>query len=196
MTALRIVLTLLCISVVGVSLAIAQDSTPDQQAMMEAYMKAATPGEIHAFFAKKAGSWKMHTKMWMEPGGPVMESDATAEVEMILGGRYLQEKVKGTSMGGPFEGMGITGYDNITGIVSSVWYDTMGTMTTILTGKYEKPGDPLELTGAMIDAMSGTEMTLRTVTTFVSDDEHRFDYYVTVPGLGEMKSMEMVYTRR
>ncbi len=174
----------------------AQACDVDQEAAMAAWMKAATPGEFHKFFAKKSGSWNIHTKMWMEPGAPPMETDGTAESEMILGGRYLKEKFMGTSMGMPFEGLGITGYDNTTGVVTSIWLDSMGTMTTIMTGKYEKPGEPLELHATMLDPSTMTEMKIRTVTTFVSVDEQLFEYYMTVPDMGEVKSMEIVYTRQ
>jgi hypothetical protein len=95
----------------------------------------------------------------------------------------------------PFEGMNILGYDNVTGIVTAVWYDTMGTTTTIMSGPYAKPGDPLELTGTTVDPMSGHEMALRSVTTYVSDDKTVFEYFGSAEGMPEMKMMELVYTR-
>jgi len=173
----------------------AQEGGMDPQAAMEAWTKAATPGEFHAFFAKKTGKWKVSSKMWMEPGAEPTVSESTAAAEMILGGRYLKEEMSGTSMGMPFEGLGITGYDNTTGVVTSVWFDTMGTATAILTGPYAKPGDPLELTGTMVDPMSGTEMKVRTVSTFYSHEKHKFEYYASMEGMPEMKMMEMEYTR-
>lgn len=175
--------------------ATAQEAENEQDAAMAAWTAAAQPGEIHTFFATLEGNWKLRTKMWMAPGADAIESEATAEAQMILGGRYLQEKVKGMSMGGPFEGMSIMGYDNTTGVVTAVWWDTMGTMTSIVTGEYCAPGEPLELTGTMTDAASGGEIAVRTVSTFVSEDEHHFDYYMAMPGMEEMKGMAMIYTR-
>ena len=134
--------------------------------------------------------------MWMQPDTPPMVSTGAGTAEMILGGRYLLEKMSGTAMGMPFEGMGITGYDNMTGVVTSVWYDNMGTMTLVATGKYEKPGTPLELSGTMLDPMSGMEMKVRMVTTFISDDASKFEYFVTPPGdAPEMLNMVLEYSR-
>jgi len=145
---LRRMIALCGVMLISATTPLAYGSEPtDEAAAMEAWQKAATPGEVHAFLAKKSGKWKITGKMWMAPGTDPVVSESTAVAEMILGGRFLKEEMKGTSMGMPFEGLGITGYDNTTGIVTSVWYDNMGTVTSMFTGKYETPGEPLELTG-------------------------------------------------
>ena len=177
--------------------AVAQEAPAvDQQAAMAAWEKAATPGEYHAFFARHAGKWEVAGNMWMAPGAEPMPSESVAEARMILGGRYLLEETKGTSMGMPFEGLGVTGYDNTTGIVTSVWYDNMGTVTTILTGEYPTPGAPMELSGTMIDPYTRDSLPMRTVTTFVGDDEKVFEYFSSMAaGMPEMKIMELRYKR-
>ena len=167
----------------------------DPAAAQEAWMKAAAPGEFHAFLAKKAGKWRIAGKMWPAPGQDPVASESTAEAEMILGGRYLVEKMQGSAMGMPFEGMGITGYDNASGLVTSIWYDTMGTGTMVMTGTWEKPGAPLVTTGTTVDPATGNEMQLRTVTTFVNADESVFEYFATTAGTPEVKVMELRYTR-
>lgn len=179
------------------SAAPAQDSPAvDQQAAMAAWEKAATPGEHHAFFGKQAGKWQVAGNMWMAPGGEPMPSESVAEARMVLGGRYLLEETKGTSMGMPFEGLGITGYDNTTGIVTSVWYDNMGTVTTILTGEYPTLGKPMELSGTMVDPYTKEALPMRTVTTYVSDDEKVFEYFSSLAaGMPEMKILELRYKR-
>jgi hypothetical protein len=187
--------TILAVLLLPTAAAFAQEGGADQQAGMEAWQKAATPGEFHQFLAKKTGSWHIETKMWMQPGAEPVTSEGSAESEMILGGRFLLEKMKGESMGMPLEGLGITGYDNTSGVVTSVWYDNFGTVTTVLTGKWEKPGAPLELHGEMFDPMTGLNMKVRTVTTFTSADESLFEYFATPPGGDEVKAMELVYTR-
>ena len=181
---------------VGGAPVVGQQEQGDEAAAMEAWQKASTPGEVHAFLAKKAGEWKIVTKMWMQPDTPPMESTGSGTVEMVLGGRYLMEKMSGTAMGMPFEGMGITGYDNMTGVVTMVWYDNMGTMTLIATGEYEKPGLPVGVSGTMLDPMSGMEVKVRMVTTIISDDASKFEYFVTPPGdAPEMLTMVLEYTR-
>ena len=169
--------------------------SPAQDAGLEAWNQAATPGKFHEFFAKKSGTWNIAGKMWMQPGAPPVESTSTAEAKMIFGGRYLYETMEGMNMGMAFEGLGITGYDNTSKVITSVWYDNMGTVTNILTGTCAKPGDPMELFGEMHDPMTGMDMKVRTLTTFVSNDESLFEYFATAEGMTEMKVMELRYTR-
>ena len=66
-----------------------QDKQMDPQAMMEVWKKMATPGEPHKLFAGLAGSWTTTTKEWMEPGKPPTESTGTAQMKMLLDGRFL-----------------------------------------------------------------------------------------------------------
>ena len=54
------------------------EMTPEQQAMMEAYMKAATPGEPHKMLASQAGTYDVKVKSWHEPGAPATEETGTA----------------------------------------------------------------------------------------------------------------------
>jgi hypothetical protein len=179
-----------------VAVALPVGAQDDQAAMMEAWTKAATPGPMHAFFAGRTGDWELTAYQYMQPGAEPLQSTSTARAEMMLGGRYLVEHVQGTSMGLPFEGMGSTGYDNTTGVVTSTWIDNFGTGTMIMTGKYEQAGDPLVVTGTMVDPASGAEITLSSITEFVGDDAHTVTMYMSMPGLPEMKSMVLEYVRK
>src|SRR5205807_2748449 len=46
--------------------------SPEVQAMMEKYQKAATPGPEHQHMAKMAGKWKLAVTSWPAPGAPPM----------------------------------------------------------------------------------------------------------------------------
>lgn len=82
--------------VLTASVAMAKEKKPakemDPKAMMEVYQKLATPGEPHRLFATLAGSWTTTTKEWMEPGKPPTESTGTAEMKMLLDGRFLYQE--------------------------------------------------------------------------------------------------------
>ena len=85
----------------------------DPKAMMEMYKKLATPGEPHKLFATLEGSWTTATKSWMDPSKPPMESTGTADMKMLLDGRFLYQEFTGQMMGQPFSGVGIDAYDNV-----------------------------------------------------------------------------------
>ena len=75
-----------------------QGGKVDQQAMMELWKKLSTPGEPHKLFASLAGSWTTTTKEWMEPGKPPTESTGTAEMKMLLDGRFLYQEYNSQMM--------------------------------------------------------------------------------------------------
>ncbi|HET7202768.1 MAG TPA: DUF1579 family protein, partial [Steroidobacteraceae bacterium] len=101
--------------------------TPEQKAEMEAYMKAGAPGEPHKQLATMAGKYSVAMKSWQEPGAPPVEETGTATRSMALDGRVLVEQFNGTMMGSPFDGHGMTGYDNAVGQYWSTWNDSMST---------------------------------------------------------------------
>src|SRR4030095_7138272 len=81
-------------------------------AEMEAWMKAATPGEHHKNLNFFVGDWKTQNTMWMD--GSETKTEGTAHIEWAMDGRYVISKHSGNFMGMPFQGMGIDGYDNVT----------------------------------------------------------------------------------
>ncbi|MFZ1556339.1 MAG: DUF1579 family protein, partial [Nitrospira sp.] len=87
------------------------DKQMDPQAMMELWQKLAQPGEPHKAFAGLAGTWTTTTKEWMEPGKPPTEASGTADMKMLLGGRFLYQEFNSQMMGQPFSGIGIDAYD-------------------------------------------------------------------------------------
>jgi len=169
------------------------DMSPEMQAMMEAWQKAMTPGEAHEHLAKAAGTWKITVTMWMEPGAEPTVNDGTAEREMILGGRYLEERVTSTVMGEPFEGRGVTGYDNVTGKYWGMWIDNMSTGVMVSEG--EREGDTMVLMAKASNPMGGPPVEMKFVSKMEGDDKEIVEMFEMHDG-EEVKSMEIVYERQ
>lgn len=169
------------------------DMPPEMQAMMEAWQKAGTPGEAHEHLAEAAGTWKVTMKMWMEPGAEPTVNDGTAVREMIMDGRYLEERFSGTVMGQPFEGRGVTGYNNVTGKYWSTWVDNMSTGVMVSEG--EREGDTMVFVGSTPDPMGGPPVKMRMVSKMEGDDKEVVEMYETRDG-EEVKGMEIVYERQ
>ncbi len=176
------------------ALAQEQGESAEQAAAMEAYQQAAATGEQHAYLAKLAGSWTYTSKMWMDPSQPPMTSGGASEKTMLMDGRYLQEETTGEFNGMPFLGRGITGFDNTKGELVGTWIDNMGTGILNTSGKPDASGHTLW--GEFNDPASGQVLKLRMVTRVVDADHHVFEYYVTMPGAGELKQMELSYARK
>src|SRR5689334_9651750 len=71
---------------------------PDLAAKMGAFMM---PGPEHKVLDPLIGKWSTHVKWSMDPAGPAMESDGTSEFKWIMGGRYVHQDAKGSTMMGP-----------------------------------------------------------------------------------------------
>jgi hypothetical protein len=178
--------------------ALAQDApeiSAEQQAMMEAWQRAMTPGPEHNALAKMAGEFDLTVRMSMEPGAEPVESKATALRKMILGGRYLEETVHGTMMGEPFEGRGVTGYDNVTGKWWGTWIDNMSTGLMTSHGEWDDEAGTGTFWGESTDPMSGEVQKSRTVVRRLAGGDEHMEVYMITPQ-GEVKSMEILYDRK
>ena len=177
----------------------AKDKKPakemDPQAMMEVWKKLAMPGEPHKLFASLAGSWTTTTKEWMEPGKPPSESTGTAEMRMLLDGRFLYQEYNAQMMGQPFSGVGIDAYDNMTKKYVTAWIDTMGTGIFMMEGTASADGKTITLKGSHPEP-GGGKMTHRAVWKIVDNNTQTFDMYGAHHGGKEMKVLEITYTRK
>jgi hypothetical protein len=171
-----------------------QQKPMDQQAMMELWKQAATPGEPHKLFASLAGSWTTITKEWMEPGKPPTESVGFADMKMLLEGRFLYQEYNSQMMGQPFSGIGIDAYDNIKKKYVTAWMDTMGTGIFMMEGTASPDGRTITLKGSHPEP-GGGHMTHRAVWKIVDDNTQTFDMYGAHHGGKEMKMLEITYTR-
>lgn len=183
---------ILAVTVVAATTAAAQQMTPEEQ---EAMMKAMAPGEHHQHLARFAGKFEASVTTWMAPGGPAQESKGTSESTMILGGRYLQDVVKSNFAGMPFEGMGITGYDNISQQYCFAWVDNMGTGIMTATGTCSDGGKTITFEGKVSMPGVPVPVPFKEVLKWVDETTHVFEMYMASEK-GEMfKTMEATYKR-
>src|SRR6266545_885002 len=112
----------------------AKPTPPDEKAMMEAWQKASTPGEMHKKLDAMAGTL---VNSW------------------TLGDRFVEQKYEGTFMGQPFTGIGYVGYDNVKKKYVSVWMDSAGTgmMSSVMTSDPE--GKVFTAKSTVDDPMTG-----------------------------------------
>jgi hypothetical protein len=175
----------------------APQMTAAQKAMMAKMAKAGTPGPQHAMLAKMAGEWACTVKFQMDPSQPSQESQSSASITALMDGRYIQELDSGQMMGSPFNGMGITGFDNVTGKYVSTWIDNMGTGIMTSVGTADASGKVISWNATENDPTTGKAKKVRMVTTFTDDDHHTFDMFGVPPGgKKEMKMMTITYARQ
>jgi hypothetical protein len=135
-------------------------------------------------------------KFWMFPGGEPTVSQALAEFELILDGRFVQQTYKCEWMGKPFVGLGIEGYDTFKKKYVSIWMDNGGNAINISTGTADESGKVFTYYGKMDDPMTGEkDKTVKSIARVINDNKVVFEMYDKPAGGPEYKNMEITYTR-
>ncbi len=154
--------------------------------MMEMYMKLAQPGPHHKKLDNHIGEWAQTITHYGMGEGPEI-TKGTISSKWILDGRYILDHVVSEFRGVPFEGFGLTGYDNTTKEYFSTWIDTMGTGIMLTRGQMDDSGNIVQ-TGS-VPTPDGP-LPVRTVVSPVNNDKSSYTMYMDM-GAGEMKVMEI-----
>lgn len=166
------------------------------EAMMAAWEAAATPGPQHAQLAEHfAGSWDTKMTVWMDPVTPPLVETGRATSATELGGRHVRMEFRGSFMGGPFEGIGSTGYDNVRGQYVSTWKDNMSTAVMLSYGDYDPATATYTFRGEMPDPLNaGALVPIRETVRIVDSDHHVMEMFETRDG-AETRTMRIEFTR-
>jgi hypothetical protein len=167
-----------------------------EAAMMEAYTKHATPGPAHKKLDPLAGRWTYTAKFWMAPDQPPMEMKGTAERKWIMGGRFLQDDVNNEGVAMPFQGLGLTGYDNHLKKYVGTWVDSMTTSIMHSVGEVDASGKVFTMRHEDFDPMFNQTIKSRDVTRITGPDSHTIEFYRTMPDGKETKAGEIHFTRK
>ena len=165
-------------------------------AMMDRWIKYATPGDHHKNLAPMVGHFKYVNKFRMNPQAPWMESDGECHSEMALGGRYLLSQVQGPMMGENFEGMGCLGYDNNSGKHFMGWIDNMGTGMMKAEGTCSDNCKVITFEGRQDDPMTGKADQPYKIQYVIKDDDNYEMHFWAPAESGEMfENMTITFAR-
>lgn len=167
---------------------------PTPEEMMAAFTKAGAPGANHAWLAALEGKWAVETKAWMGPGEPQL-SKGEAEMKMVLGGRFLEQRYDALFMNQPFSGIGYSGFDNIQGKFFSVWMDNMSTHLYTEEGTLDTAGKVLTTTSQHPDPLTGKMVKGRSTNTLVDKDTYVVEMYEPGPDGKEALTLQLTYRR-
>ncbi len=180
---------------VGAQAAKKQAPTDMDQSMAEA-MQRGTPGLGHKALDPFIGKWSNVVLMWMKPGDAPKESKGTNENTWILGGRFIRQDYRGSFNGQPFEGLGLTGYDNVRGEYQSIWLDNFMTGMMYGTGAYEAKSKTVSVGGTFSCPMTQEkDRWFRFEWKMLDNDHHKYFSYSKDSEGKEFLSMEITFTR-
>ena len=167
----------------------------DHEAMMAAWQKTMAPAEGHRRLEPIVGTFACRTTFWMAPGQEPMVSEGVSEHRWVLGNRFVEQNYRGTMMGGPFEGIGYTGYDNNQKKYVGTWMDTMGTGIAVSEATGRPTDRAITFSCTCFDPL-GSKKEIRTVVRIQDNDHHSFEVYRQGPNGKEFRNMLCEYTRK
>lgn len=162
------------------------------EAAMAEMMKYAAPGAAHEVLKSMEGDWGASVKMMMGPEPTV--TPGTSVNRLILGGRYLEQRFTSTMMNQPFEGYGLTGYDNRKQQYTNFWVDNSSTEMMTGQGSWDAAAKTVTMKSEGTGP-DGKPMPMRMVTKMTGPDQHVFSMYAPMEGK-EQLMMEITYTRK
>lgn len=166
--------------------------------MMAAWAEYAEIGPAHQDLQRRGGDWDVTVKFWYAPGAPPEVSQGSSTVEPVMGGRFVLEHFSSTMPDGtPFEGMGLSGFDNLKKSFVATWVDVMSSgILTAESTSYSEDFSRIEYEGMTPDPMAGTYKQQRSVETWKDDDTRVMEAWETGPDGTEVKVMEITYVRK
>jgi hypothetical protein len=162
---------------------------------MEKWKGYATPNENHKVLDAFVGNWDYTVKWWSSPKSEPEIWKGTSDIKWIMGRRFLEQISTGESMGQPFEGMGITGYDNAKKKYVSMWIDNTGTGIMTSEGNYDASTKTFVEKGTFTQPKLG-KTPFKSVTKIISDDNFVYELYTKDKDWKEYKVLEINYVRR
>ncbi|MFB3386254.1 DUF1579 domain-containing protein [Flavobacterium sp. LAR06] len=167
----------------------------DSAAQMKLWIAYATPGTAHKMMADETGTWSCDMTFWEGPNGKPSKATSTANIKMILGGRYQESIYSGTMMGQPFEGKSTLAYNNASKEFTTTFIDNMGTGMMVAIGKYDEANKSMNFKGDMVSPLNGKKTPYREIYTIVDANTRKMEMYDTKNG-EEYKSMEIIMKRK
>ena len=165
---------------------------------MQACMLAGEPGKMHEFLSKHAGVWNGKSQMWMGPGMDPIASDVTQTITTVMDGRYSKCEIAGEIPGmGPFNGIGFSGYDNVSQKFVGSWIDNHSTGIWNGTGVLSPDQKSLTWTYNYNCPVTKKPTTAREVNTFTDATHMKFEMFCIDPKSNkEYKCMQIEYTKK
>lgn len=169
------------------------DFTPDK-ALAARYARAMATDEHHAWLAGLEGKWKTSSRYTVRAGAPAVESAGSSEFKMLMDGRFLVENHDAAGSAGPFRGMGITGYDTVTGKFERIWVDTSSTAMMVSQGEFDAQANQVKWVDTWSDPATAARRQLTSVLKKVDDKQFTFQQMDSSNG-AEFKRLVVLYKR-
>jgi hypothetical protein len=135
----------------------------------------------------------------MYPGAEPMKSECSSSAKSIMDGRFIQVEMGGEMPGGlgPFRGLGIYGYDNVSKKFNCTMIDNQGTGMMIGSGELSDDGKTITWNCMFNCPLTGKPAPVKQIETLNSPDSMSLEMFGPDPKSGkEFKMMTIEFTRK
>ena len=166
---------------------------PSPEEIEKMFAEFAKVGPQHKRLRKMAGVWSTESKsFYPDPENPTI-SKGMSTFKVLLGGRFVQQTFKGEYGGQPFQGMGLSGYDNAKKKYVGSWVDSMGTSIMASEGTFDEKTKTL--TEIATSSSPIGEMKMKLTSKDLDENTMFFTMFNITPDGKEVKMMEITYKR-
>ena len=169
--------------------------SPELQKMLDAQEKASQPGPEHVNLMRLAGDYTTKQKISGPGQTTPLESDGTAQLRSEMGGRFIVEHNTGGSMGEPYTGVRIYGFNNGTKKYEGVWMYAGSTAVMSLVGESPDGGTTIHYTATFRSDTTGQELTMQITLQILDTDHFQVDATHKMPDGSPGPRFVTVYTR-
>lgn len=171
--------------------------TPEQFRQM--LQEQGKPAPEHRNMQPLVGTFDAEMHFLMEPGGEPEVSRGVSKNAWIMGEKFLQMNFEGVmAFAGaefPFTGMGIMGFDKMTGQYHMMWIDSLSTTMLTSQGMPGANAKEISVTGSAVSPMGVAEM--KHVFRIESKDKHVLEFWQGEVGQEDMMKIGWItYTRK
>ena len=177
-----------------------QQMSPEQlQQLMRRHAEASMPGAEHERLGRLAGSWRVHTQVWPQPGAEPITIPGRARAEMILGGRFLSLHLDSGAGEDAAQAVHVIGFDRRAGEYTILALDTTGTYWVSARGAAGAEESRIVMSGSDYDPIFEQEQLYDMVLTMTDEDHFTFEVVFKDPmhtrGGPPFRMVEASFTR-
>jgi hypothetical protein len=165
---------------------------------MKACMLAGTPGKMHERLAKGSGKWEGKNTMWMFPGADPIKSDCSSIVTPMMEGRFTKCEMAGDMPGmGPYNGIAIYGFDNVSQKFVCTMIDNHNTGMMNGTGELSSDGTTITWNFTFSCPITGKPAVMRQIEKITGPDTMSLEMFAADPKSGkEFKMMAIDFMKK
>lgn len=154
--------------------------TPEerQQELMLRYMESNIPGPETELLLALNGNWVTEIRHRVAPEFDTSKTEGAAQIQVMLGGRFLQILHEGELGDFPFQSMQFLGFGGGSNPFFLHLFDTFGSNGVVLRGVYQPKTNRLRFLGNAYDPILRTQQNYEVIFQFVAPFEFVIQTYL------------------